>query len=185
MHAAVAVLAAAYDIVFVETTGVGQSETDVEHVTDTVVLVIQPASGDVLQFIKSGIVEIPDIFVINKADLGAVATRAVSELKSALRVADKGHDVDGVQLVSAADGVGVDNLVLALGAHHTNLLQSGQLLARRIDKAAEWALRLLERHTWDARLRQLGGRDAVIARLRAAVETDQSAIEAASTLSNE
>ncbi|MET0390230.1 MAG: GTP-binding protein, partial [Polyangiales bacterium] len=57
-NAAVEVLATAYDRVLVETTGVGQTETDVEHVVDTVCLVIQPGSGDVLQFIKAGIMEI-------------------------------------------------------------------------------------------------------------------------------
>src|SRR6185437_15914402 len=57
--ASVLVLAAAYDRVLVETVGVGQSETDIEHVVDTVVFVVQPGSGDALQFLKAGIMEIP------------------------------------------------------------------------------------------------------------------------------
>ena len=76
--AAIDVLSSVYDVVLVETTGVGQSETDVEHVTDTVLMVIQPGSGDVLQFLKAGIIEIPDVFAVNKADLGAIAERAVA-----------------------------------------------------------------------------------------------------------
>ena len=77
-------LAAAYDRVLVETTGVGQTETDVEHVVDTVCLVIQPGSGDVLQFIKAGIMEIPDVIVVNKADHGRLAQRAAADLAGAL-----------------------------------------------------------------------------------------------------
>ena len=73
--AAVMVLAAAYDRVLVETVGVGQSETDVEHVVDTVVFVVQPGSGDALQFLKAGIMEIPDVLVVNKADMGETAAR--------------------------------------------------------------------------------------------------------------
>ncbi len=180
--AAVDVLSAGYDVVFVETTGVGQSETDVEHVTDSVVLVIQPASGDVLQFIKSGIVEIPDLFVVNKADLGAVASRAVSELKAALRIADRGHEPEAVLSVSAADGTGVDGLVAALRAHREGLQASGQLLRRRCAKTAQWALRLLERDSWQSRLSELGGTTAVLERLQAAADAGQSAIEAVSAI---
>jgi LAO/AO transport system kinase len=180
--AAVEVLSAGYDVVFVETTGVGQSETDVEHVTDTVVLVIQPASGDVLQFIKSGIVEIPDLFVVNKADLGAVASRAVSELKSALRIADRGHDPEAVLAVSATEGSGLEALRAALTAQRDALRKSGQLLPRRAAKSAQWALRLLERDTWQARLAELGGATAVLARLQSAADAGQSAIEAVSAL---
>ena len=80
-NSAVRVLAAAYDMVVVETTGVGQSEVDVVDVADTVVLVIQPGSGDVLQFLKAGIMEIPDILVVNKADQEELARRAVADLR--------------------------------------------------------------------------------------------------------
>ena len=63
-------------MVVIETVGVGQSETEVADVADTVAVVVQPGSGDVLQFLKSGIMEIPDVLVVTKADLGQVATRA-------------------------------------------------------------------------------------------------------------
>ena len=69
-------LAPAFDVVVVETVGVGQSETDVEEVCDTVAVVVQPASGDVLQFLKAGIMEVPDVLVVTKADLGDAARRA-------------------------------------------------------------------------------------------------------------
>ena len=64
----------------IETVGVGQSETDVEDVCDTVAVVVQPASGDMLQFLKAGIMEVPDVLVVTKADLGDVATRSRRDL---------------------------------------------------------------------------------------------------------
>src|SRR3712207_8247158 len=69
-------LAAAFDVVVVETVGVGQSETEVAEVADTVAVIVQPGSGDVLQFLKAGIMEIPDVLVVTKADLGDIAMRA-------------------------------------------------------------------------------------------------------------
>src|SRR5437764_1141017 len=73
-RAAAGTLAVAFDVVVIETVGVGQSETDVADVADTVAVVVQPASGDVLQFIKAGIMEVPDVLVVTKADLGRAAS---------------------------------------------------------------------------------------------------------------
>ena len=72
-RAAAQALAAAFDVVVIETVGVGQAETEVADVADTVAVVVQPGSGDVLQFLKSGIMEIPDVLVVTKADLGQIA----------------------------------------------------------------------------------------------------------------
>src|SRR5204862_553024 len=72
-RAAAHALAAAFDVVVIETVGVGQSETEVAEVADTVAVIVQPGSGDVLQFLKSGIMEIPDVLVVTKADLGEIA----------------------------------------------------------------------------------------------------------------
>ena len=69
----------------IETVGVGQSETDVEEVCDTVAVVVQPASGDTLQFLKAGIMEVPDVLVVTKADLATPALRARRDLAAALR----------------------------------------------------------------------------------------------------
>ncbi|MDQ6746189.1 MAG: ArgK protein, partial [Actinomycetota bacterium] len=84
-RAAAAALAVAFDVVVIETVGVGQSETDIADLADTVAVVVQPGSGDVLQFLKAGIMEVPDVLVVTKADLGRVAMRALSDLRSALR----------------------------------------------------------------------------------------------------
>ena len=75
----------------VETVGVGQSETEVAEVADTVVFCVQPGSGDSLQFMKAGIVEIPDLIVVTKADLGAAAERARADVAGALSLADDGR----------------------------------------------------------------------------------------------
>ena len=84
-RAAAQALAAAFDLVVIETVGVGQSETEVADVADTVAVVVQPGSGDVLQFLKAGIMEIPDLLVVTKADIGTVADRARRDLHAALR----------------------------------------------------------------------------------------------------
>ena len=77
-------LAPAFDVVVVETVGVGQSETEVAEAADTVVVVVQPGSGDALQFLKAGIMEVPDVLVVTKSDLGEVALRAARDLRAAL-----------------------------------------------------------------------------------------------------
>ena len=102
-RAAAAALAAAFDVVVIETVGVGQSETEVADVADTVAVVVQPGSGDVLQFLKAGIMEVPDVLVVTKADLGRVATRAVADLQAALRsLGVAGHGRRGGLLGPAA-----------------------------------------------------------------------------------
>ena len=84
--AAMVLMRAVYDIVLVETVGVGQSETEVAEVADTVVFAVQPGSGDSLQFMKAGIVEIPDVALVTKADLGGIAERAKRDLEGVLGI---------------------------------------------------------------------------------------------------
>ena len=84
-RAAAHALAAAFDVVVIETVGVGQAETEIVDVADTVAVVVQPGSGDALQFLKSGIMEIPDVLVVTKADLGQLAMRTRRDLSAALR----------------------------------------------------------------------------------------------------
>ncbi len=127
------VLSRALDCVFVETVGVGQSEAGVIDLVDTLVFVAQPAAGDLIQFMKAGILEWPDVFFVNKSDLGDVARRATAELKAGL---DLGHrrDPDRVPPVlagSARDGVGIDELIDAIDEHATYLVESGLAHRRR------------------------------------------------------
>ena len=90
--AAMVVMRALFDRVLIETVGVGQSETDVAGVADTVVFCVQPGSGDSLQFMKAGIVEIPHLIVVTKADLGAAAERARADVAGALSLATAGDE---------------------------------------------------------------------------------------------
>jgi LAO/AO transport system kinase len=173
-NAVVAVLAAAYDRVLVETTGVGQSETDVEHVVDTVCLVVQPGSGDALQFIKAGIMEIPDVIVVNKGDQKALAERAVSDLSDALSdLRTIGSSGGGwrvpVLVTSARDRIGVEALADALDAH-VAAMTSAQLAARRREGAMHWTLALLQRRFGEHAIETLGGRDAIRARVLALMD---------------
>ncbi len=162
-NSAVRVLAAAYDMVVVETTGVGQSEIDIVHVADTVVLVIQPGSGDVLQFLKAGIMEIPDILVVNKADQDELAKRAVSDLRSALQTAHAagatgGQDADWetpIIATSATQGAGIDELIDALDGHRQHL--GTTLAARRRRGEVQWALDLFSRKHGEHGVSTLGG----------------------------
>jgi len=108
---ALVLMAAVYDRVVVETVGVGQSETDVRDLVETVVLCVPPHSGDMVQFMKAGIVEIPDIIAVTKADVGPAAARTAADLRSAMGVGagDAARDVQ-VMAVSAQTGAGLDAL---------------------------------------------------------------------------
>ena len=101
-RAAAGALAAAFDVVVIETVGVGQSETEVADVADTVAVVVQPASGDVLQFLKAGIMEVPDVLVVTKSDLGRLADRAVADLRAALRALGAGDTGDRGRVLGGA-----------------------------------------------------------------------------------
>jgi LAO/AO transport system kinase len=154
-RAAAQALAAAFDVVVVETVGVGQSETDIAEVADTVAVIVQPGSGDVLQFLKSGIMEIPDVLVVTKADLGAVALRARRDLHAALRSLGA-RDTAVVAVCSVPPARGVDELVAALDAHRAALdLPTRRLAARRASALADFAAEHGERG-----VRTLGGRRA-------------------------
>src|SRR3954449_2249523 len=109
-------LAPAFDAVVIETVGVGQSETDVEDVCDTVAVVVQPASGDVLQFLKAGIMEVPDLLVVTKADLGEMATRSRRDLGQALKAVGS-SEVPVLAVSSVPPPAGIEELAAALDAH--------------------------------------------------------------------
>jgi LAO/AO transport system kinase len=179
--AAVDVLSAAFDVVLVETTGVGQSETDVEHVADSVVLVIQPASGDMLQFLKAGILEIPDVFVVNKADLGDVATRAGAELRAALSTQGAAAAdlwVPPVVFTSVATGRGLGELLEAADAHYRHLRERSLLAEHRREAAAAWALQLFTRRYGEVSVERAGGPLQLLARLREWISDGATAVEA-------
>ncbi len=152
-RAATSALAVAFDVVVIETVGVGQSETEVADVADAVAVVIQPGSGDVLQFLKSGIMEIPDVLVVTKSDLGQVAARTLEDLRLALGAL--GSPPTAVLAVSSVPPPsGIEELVAALDAHRDGL----DLGARRVRSRRMHALADFVAEYGDRGLRALGGR---------------------------
>jgi len=104
---AMMLMQATHDVVLVETVGVGQSEIEIAGIADATVLCVQPASGDSLQFLKSGVMEVPDMILVTKADIGAAARRAAADLRSALSVTQSGGARTAIHLVSARTGEGL------------------------------------------------------------------------------
>lgn len=138
--AAMVLMRAVFDIVLIETVGVGQSETDVASVADSVVFCVQPGSGDSLQFMKAGIVEIPHIALVTKADMGKPAQRALADLKGALSLSDSSKDEWPVSVLSvaAAEREGLDAFVAALDEHLAFLKDTGRLQKLRHAQAEVW-----------------------------------------------
>jgi LAO/AO transport system kinase len=167
-RAAVVILSAAFDYVFVETVGVGQSEVEVADLVDTLIFVGHPDAGDLLQSMKAGILEMPDLFVINKADLGDSATRAAQELASGLALSrDPEAPVRPVLAVSAREGSGITELVEASERHRRAQQSSGDLKARRARFRDRFVLESLEARYGSFGLETLGGRAGVRERIRA------------------
>jgi LAO/AO transport system kinase len=104
-------LARLFDVVFVETVGIGQSEIEIVQVADRTYLVVPPLAGDHVQFMKAGIMEVPDAFIVSKNDVGDAAASTYHALRSALRLARPGPgDAPPLHRVSARTGEGVDVL---------------------------------------------------------------------------
>jgi LAO/AO transport system kinase len=139
--------AAGYDVMIVETVGVGQSETAVASMTDMFVLLQLPNAGDDLQAIKKGVMELADMVVINKADIDpAAATRAQAQITSALRVfqfhgrADHGVALGGTPVIqlSALKRDGLDRFWTAVTRFRELRQASGEFAARRRGQAQAW-----------------------------------------------
>jgi LAO/AO transport system kinase len=142
---------------------VGQAETEVAEVADTVVVVVQPGSGDVLQFLKSGIMETPDVLVVTKADLGQIALATRRDLSAALRslgVRDGGA-TRALAVSSLPPPQGIDELVAALEEHRATVdVAKRRLRARRAGALLDFVSEHGERG-----LRAVGGRHAAEALL--------------------
>jgi LAO/AO transport system kinase len=165
---ALLILAAVFDRVFVETVGVGQSEAEVAGLVDSLVYVVNPGTGDTLQFMKAGILELPDVFVVNKADCGAAARVTAGELESGLALGEVGEAgwSPPVLLTSASDGTGVAALVDALDAHRRHLLAGDGLRERRRRAREVQVLDCLERRWGSRGLELMGGSESIRARVR-------------------
>ena len=184
------------DRIIVETVGAGQNEVDVVRTADSVVVLVQPGSGDDVQMLKAGILEIGDVFVVNKADMDGART-TVSDLQEMLHMRDGTTAVDAahhgagaavgddpiddgddwdpriVETV-ATEGSGVDDLIDALDDHYTHLRESGELDRRERTRYAEEIRRLLRSDVADLledELDRQGGLDALVDEVMAR-ETD-------------
>jgi len=140
--------AAGYDVVLVETVGVGQGETVVAEMVDTFLLVLIAGAGDQLQGIKRGVMELADIVAINKADGDGAdrARRAAAAYREALhylRPATPGWETP-VLVCSARTGAGLDELWDAVRSHRRHLEESGELDRRRRRQRRQWLRILLE-----------------------------------------
>jgi LAO/AO transport system kinase len=162
------VMLSAFDVVVVETVGIGQSEIDVAELADTTCCVVQPASGDTVQFLKSGLMEVPDVFAVSKADLGVLASRTARELAGAVAPRAEGEWQVPVQLVSATAPSGIDALSATFDAHRASLVARGVLAARRRSHQARWVLKRLTGEFGTHGVARLGGAGAVLRDLMAA-----------------
>jgi LAO/AO transport system kinase len=130
--------AAGCDVILVETVGVGQSEVEIASMADTTVVLVAPGMGDGVQAAKAGILEIGDVYVINKADRDG-ADQVRRELRSMLALAERPEGAWKPEIVKtvAVTGEGVEEVVAALDRHLAHLRGSGELAARRLRRARE------------------------------------------------
>ena len=164
--------AAGFDVVMVETVGVGQSETAVADMTDIFLLLLQPGGGDELQGIKKGIMEIADLLVVNKADgdLKAAAKRTAQDYKAALRLMrpNSPNWTPEVLQCSALDETGIAEVWQAIGRYREAVTASGELQRRRSDQAKAWMWSEV-RETLDSALRSHPAVRSKVAELEAKV----------------
>jgi len=161
---ALRVLAAAgCDVVLVETVGVGQAEVEVASLADTTIVLLAPGMGDGIQAAKAGILEVADVFVVNKADRDGADTVA-RDLRYMLSLAHAGEDAWRVPIVKtvAARGEGADEVVDELERHGAWLSGNGQLEVRRRARAAD-EVEAIALTALRARIGDLGGSDALAA----------------------
>ncbi len=164
LQAALLMDAAGRDDVFLETVGVGQAEVDIIDHADTVVLVLMPGGGDSVQALKAGIMEIPDIIVVNKSDHPMTQTM-VREIRGVLSLAPQGPWQVPIVLTEAVDGKGVDDLMQKLIAHREHIEQEGTLSERRRHNLRKEVFALATsrlRRDLESRLTENTGFDALI-----------------------
>jgi LAO/AO transport system kinase len=130
LQAALLMDASGKDDVFLETVGVGQAEVDIIDHADTVVLVLMPGSGDSIQALKAGVMEIPDVIVVNKSDHPLTDTM-VREIRGVLSLGDQHGWRVPIVKTEASRGEGVEELVERIGEHRAHITEDGTLTERR------------------------------------------------------
>jgi LAO/AO transport system kinase len=150
--AAMVLMRAIYDLVIVESVGIGQSEADISFVADTVLLCLQPGSGDSLQFMKAGVTELPDVVAVTKADMVEAARRTRADVQGALTLYSEGRRA-AVVLVAAARGEGLDDLDMELANHRAWLTEGERLAIRRRAQEDLWVEQAIRARFGSAGLR--------------------------------
>jgi LAO/AO transport system kinase len=135
---AAVLMRALYDWVIIETVGVGQSETEIADCADLVVFCAQPGSGDALQFMKAGVMEVPDIVLVTKGDMGAVARRAAADVRGALSLAVEEASPPDVAVVSSRTGEGLNEALDLIAGRMRECAARGDLASQRAGQARTW-----------------------------------------------
>jgi len=128
------VAVAGFDELIVETVGVGQAEVEVAHEADTRLVVLNPGWGDAIQAAKAGLLEIADVFVLNKADVAGV-DQAEADIRAMLDLVPAGGWRPPIVRTVAVEGIGVEQVVDAVADHRAHLEESGMLEVRRLERA--------------------------------------------------
>ncbi len=134
-HALRVLDAAGNDVIVLETVGVGQAEVEIVHAADTTIVVLAPGMGDAVQANKAGILEIADVFVVNKADKDG-ARQTKQDIEQMLHLGEAQDWSPPVLLTQADGGEGVADLWDAIGRHRAHLQDTGELRTRRLKRAA-------------------------------------------------
>ncbi|MCD6450635.1 MAG: methylmalonyl Co-A mutase-associated GTPase MeaB [Thermotogaceae bacterium] len=132
-----------FDVIIVETVGAGQTEIDIVYVAQTVLLVLSPGGGDEIQMLKAGLVEIADVFVINKSDMPGADTLELS-IRAMLEISERKDWIPPIVRTVATEGTGIRELVDKIQEHERYLVESGKIRERqkrRVKKHAEHILR--------------------------------------------
>uniref|UniRef100_E6Q2A0 AAA+ ATPase domain-containing protein n=1 Tax=mine drainage metagenome TaxID=410659 RepID=E6Q2A0_9ZZZZ len=118
------------DVIVIETVGVGQSEIEIAELAQSTLVALQPGSGDSIQVLKAGIMEIADIFVVNKAD-HPMANQLKREIRSMMEILQYGAWVPELAMTQALEGTGIDELWSAIERHRAYLFESGEIERKR------------------------------------------------------
>jgi LAO/AO transport system kinase len=174
--------AAGYDVVLIETVGIGQSEVAVSSMVDFFLVLLLPAGGDQLQGIKKGVIELADALVVNKAD-GAMedtASRTRADYAGAIDLIRASTDGwrTRAMLASSLESKGIEEVWLAILEHHELMRSSGDFEARRKDQSRAWLRKLLEEGI-DQTFRRQPGMAEAIAREEEAVAAQKTTPAAA------